>query len=152
MHAQLMSRQRRDTTTHPLGHTASRVAPSSMDGARRPACYGWRRILPDSPAASPRSERTIWAASYGWHRILPGSRPRRHHPGRSAPYGWRRILPDSPPASSRSARTAPMWHRPGSLAVGFSLTAAARLASRSGYGAVVRPAVFGLLRIKPTIS
>ena len=34
-------------------------------------------------------------------------------------------------------------------AVGFSLTAAARLASRSGYGVVVRPAVFGLLRGSP---
>ena len=34
-------------------------------------------------------------------------------------------------------------------AVGFSLTAAARLASRSGYGVVARPAVFGVLRGSP---
>ena len=34
-------------------------------------------------------------------------------------------------------------------AVGLSLTAAARLASRSGYGVVVRPAVFGVLRGSP---
>ena len=81
---------------------------------RQTACVlevGWRRMVPGSPAASPRSERTIWAASYGWRRILLGSPPastwsasaRRHHRGRRAlhpcdtapvSHGCHRLLPD----------------------------------------------------------